>query len=252
MIPIRDENPTVRPPVVTIFLIAANVVVWLLVQGGGGEMALVKSLCQYGLIPGELLGNVPKGTTISVTANYGCILSGENGIGTLLTHAFLHGSWFHLIANMWFLWIFGDNVEDVMGGFRFVVFYLLCALAAASAQILTDPSATIPMVGASGAIGGVMGAYARLYPRAYVHTIIPIGFYVTSVAVPAGLMLGYWFVIQLLSGMPEISGETGGVAFWAHVGGFVAGLILVTPMHRADYLAEHNALTPDRRAKHRF
>lgn len=252
MIPIRDENPTVRTPFITIALIVINVLVWLLVQGGGSEMALVKSLCQYGLIPGELLHTVPIGTSVSVTDHYGCILNGENGSSTLLTHAFLHGGWFHLIANMWFLWIFGDNVEDVMGGFRFVIFYLLCALAAAAAQIFSDPGAVIPMVGASGAIGGVMGAYARLFPHAYVHTIIPIGFYITSVAIPAAWMLGYWFFIQLLSGIPAVGGEAGGVAFWAHVGGFVAGLLWVKPLHRPDYLAEHNALTPDQRAKHRF
>lgn len=252
MIPIRDENPTVRPPVITIVIIAANIAAWLLIQGAGGEATLVKSLCHYGLIPGELFSTVPKGTTIQVTANYGCILSGETGSSTLLTHAFLHGSWFHLIANMWFLWIFGDNVEDVMGSFRFVLFYLLCALAAAGAQIYSDPGSTIPMVGASGAIGGVMGAYARLYPSARVHTIIPIGFYITSFSVPAGFMLGYWFLIQLLSGIPTIGDEAGGVAFWAHAGGFVAGLILIKPMHRPDYLAEHNALMASRRPEDRF
>ena len=251
MIPIRDENPTLRTPVVTIIIIGLNVMVWLLIQRGGSELPLVHSLCAYGLIPGELLDNVPKGTKIGITENYGCILGEGGHVITLLTHAFLHGSWFHLIANMWFLWIFGDNVEDAMGGLRFVAFYLLCALAAASAQILTDLAATTPMIGASGAIGGVMGAYARLYPKTYVHTIIPIGFYITSAAIPAAFMLGYWFFIQLLSGIPALSG-VGGVAFWAHVGGFVAGLILVGPMHRPEFLAEHNALTPTQSAKHRF
>ena len=252
MIPISDENPTIHTPVITISLIAVNVLVWLFVERGGSELPLVQSLCSYGLIPGELLNNVPKGTTVNITEHYVCILGVGDGIKTLLTHAFLHGSWFHLIANMWFFWIFGDNVEDAMGPFRFLGFYLLCALAAATAQIITDPSSTSPMVGASGAIGGVMGAYARLYPRAYVHTIIPIGFYVTSAAIPAAVMLGYWFFIQLLSGLPALGGNTGGVAFWAHVGGFIAGLVLVMPMHREDLLKEHNAQTPNQRAKHRF
>lgn len=252
MIPIRDENPTLRTPVVTIVIIGLNVMAWLLIERGGSELPLVHSLCAYGLIPGELLNLVPNGTKIGITENYGCILGDGGSITTLLTHAFLHGSWFHLIANMWFLWIFGDNVEDAMGRERFVAFYLLCALAAAGAQILTDPATTTPMVGASGAIGGVMGGYARLYPKAYIHTIIPIGFYVTSAAIPAAFMLGYWFFIQLLSGIPALGGGVGGVAFWAHVGGFIAGLILVGPMHRSDYLAQHNALTPEQRAKHRF
>ena len=252
MIPIRDENPTLRTPVFTLTIIGLNCIVWLLIERGGSELPLVHSLCVYGLIPGELLDAVPSGTKIGLTENYGCVLSDPGRFTTLLTHAFLHGSWFHLIANMWFLWIFGDNVEDVMGGARFIAFYLLCALAAASAQILTDPTATTPMVGASGAIGGVMGGYARLYPKAYVHTIIPIGFYVTSAAIPAAFMLGYWFFIQILSGIPALGGGVGGVAFWAHVGGFITGLALVGPMHRPDLLAEHNALMPSQSAKHRF
>src|SRR5690606_26954284 len=127
---------------------------------------------------------------------------------------------------MWFLWIFGNNVEDSMGHARFAVFYVLCGLAAAAAQTLSDPGSPIPMVGASGAIGGVMGAYILLYPRVHVHMLVILGFFITTVAVPAVLMLGYWFFIQLISGV-SASEEGGGVAFWAHVGGFVAGAILV-------------------------
>ncbi|MGR9053466.1 MAG: rhomboid family intramembrane serine protease [Gammaproteobacteria bacterium] len=252
MFPIRDENPTLRTPVVTYWIIGLNVLAWLLIERGGSELPLVRSLCVYGLIPGELLGNVPPGTQIVLSEHLGCVLGHGGNISTLLSHAFLHGSWFHLIANMWFLWIFGDNVEDSMGGGRFIAFYLLCALAAATAQIMTDPSATTPMVGASGAIGGVMGAYARLYPKAYVHCVFPVFFYIMTAAIPAAYMLGYWFFIQLLSGIPALGGGVGGVAFWAHVGGFVAGLLLIGPMHRPDYLAEHNALDPNRSAKHRF
>ncbi|MEN8259391.1 MAG: rhomboid family intramembrane serine protease [Pseudomonadota bacterium] len=252
MIPIRDENPTVRTPLATFAIIAITIVVWLAVQGGGHGVPMVKSLCDYGLIPGELLGSVPVGTRLPLAENMVCVLDGGNGALTLITHAFLHGSWFHIISNLWFLWIFGDNVEDAMGPFRFIAFYLLCALAAATAQIMADPGAAIPMVGASGAIGGVMGAYARLYPRAHIHTFIPLGFYFTTVALPAFVMLGYWFLIQVLSGIPTLSGPSGGVAFWAHVGGFLAGLLLVGPMHRRDYLDEHRRQRPRLSARHRF
>jgi membrane associated rhomboid family serine protease len=157
---------------------------------------------------------------------------------------FMHGGWFHILGNMWFLWVFGDNVEDAMGPVRYVIFYLLCGLAAAAAQVATDPASTIPMVGASGAIGGVMGGYARLYPRARIETLVPLGFYFTTFAVPAYVMLGYWFLIQILGGIPALAGAGGGVAFWAHVGGFAAGVILVGPFRRRDLLVAHLARSP--------
>jgi membrane associated rhomboid family serine protease len=152
---------------------------------------------------------------------------------------FLHGSWFHIIGNMWFLWIFGNNVEDAMGHFRFVVFYLLCGVAAALAQVAADPRSGIPMVGASGAIGGVMGAYVLLYPRVHVHLLVVLGFYVNTIAVPAFLMLGYWFALQLLSGVGTLGMQGGGVAFWAHAGGFVAGAILVFVFRNRRLLERH-------------
>ena len=152
---------------------------------------------------------------------------------------FLHGGWFHVISNMWFMWIFGDNVEDSMGHGRFVIFYLLCGLAAAAAQMLADPSSGVPMVGASGAIGGVMGAYVLLYPAVHVHMLIIFGFYITTIAVPAVVMLGYWFLLQVLGGFGSLAQEGGGVAFWAHVGGFVAGLILIPVFRDAHLLARH-------------
>jgi membrane associated rhomboid family serine protease len=251
MFPIRDENPTLRTPVATIGIIGLNIAVWFFVQGAGSMLPLVKSLCLYGLIPGDLLGTVSVGTTIPLTQELGCVLDAKGSILTLISHAFLHGSWFHIIANLWFLWIFGDNVEDAMGSVRFIAFYLLCVIAAASAQIMADPSTISPMVGASGAIGGVMGAYARLYPRASVHTLIPIGFFITTAAIPAAYMLGYWFLIQLISALPAVGGLSG-VAFWAHAGGFVAGLLLVGPMHRADYLEQHERLESKKTAKYRF
>jgi membrane associated rhomboid family serine protease len=154
---------------------------------------------------------------------------------------FMHGSWMHLLGNMWFLWIFGDNVEDSMGHLRFVVFYLLSGLAAAIGQVVTDPSSPIPMVGASGAISGVMGGYLLLYPTVRVFAILPLGFFVTSVALPAWAMLGYWFLIQFVSGLAAFGSEIGGVAFWAHVGGFVAGVVLVKLFARSDYISAHRA-----------
>lgn len=251
MFPIRDENPTIRKPVATMAIIGLNLAVWIFIQGGGSVMPLVNSLCHFSLIPGHLLDKAPPGTILTLAENMECVLDGRAGLSTLLTHAFLHGSWFHILSNLWFLWIFGDNVEDSMGVARFVAFYVLCILAAALAQIMADTSAMTPMVGASGAIGGVMGAYARLYPRAYVHTLIPLGFFVTTAAIPAVYMLGYWFFIQLISAIPAVGGPVQ-IAFWAHAGGFIAGLILIGPMHRQDYLEEHNRLDPFRTAKYRL
>jgi membrane associated rhomboid family serine protease len=245
MFPIRDENPRVRPPVATIAIIGLNIAVWLFIQGGGNVMPLIKSFCLYSLIPGDLLGTVPPGTVVPLVEDVGCVLDGKGSVTTLITHAFLHGSWFHIISNLWFLWIFGDNVEDSMGWGRFIVFYLACAIAAASAQIAADPAAITPMVGASGAIGGVMGAYARLYPRASIYTLIPIGFFLTTAVIPAVYMLGLWFFIQLLSSLFGAEGPAN-VAFWAHAGGFLAGLILIGPMHRRDYLNEHRRLNPEK------
>ena len=243
MFPLRDDNPTLRSPLAIILIIGLNIFGWAVIQGFGSPQALAGSLCEYALIPGHLLGLVPEGAVIPVGQGLGCRLEANASILTLFTHMFLHGGWFHIIGNMWFLWVFGDNVEDAMGPVRFVVFYLLAGLAAAAAQILTDPSAAVPMVGASGAIGGVMGAYARLYPHARVHTAIFLGFFFTTVEIPAIGMLGYWFFIQIAGGLPALQGAGAGVAFWAHVGGFVAGLLLVGPMHRRDYLAEHRRRT---------
>src|SRR5262249_25456951 len=142
-----------------------------------------------------------------------------------------------------FFWVFGNNVEDVMGRFRFVLFYVLCGLAAATAQTLSARASAIPMVGASGAIGGVMGAYAILYPRARVHTLIILGFYMRTVAVPAAFMLGYWFLLQILGGLPTIGSEAGGVAFWAHVGGFGAGVVLLYVFRNPQLVAAQRALS---------
>jgi membrane associated rhomboid family serine protease len=142
---------------------------------------------------------------------------------------------------MWFLWVFGNNVEDSMGHTRYLAFYTLCGLAAAAAQTYMNPSSPIPMVGASGAISGVMGAYIILYPRVRVHMLVILGFFITRIVVPAYVMLGYWFLIQLLGG--SLSGEQGGVAFWAHAGGFIAGAILIHLFRDAELVAKHRALS---------
>lgn len=242
MFPLSDDNPRIHPPIATVALIALNVASWLLLQGLGTEPALGRSVCLYGLIPGDLLGTAPAGSSFRVSPELACVLDGNSNWLSLVSSMFMHGGWFHIIGNMWFLWVFGDNIEDVMGPVRFVAFYVICGLAAAAAQILSSPDSVIPMVGASGAIGGVMGAYALLYPRARIFTFIFLGFYMTTIAVPALLMLGYWFLLQLLGGLPTLGGEAqGGVAFWAHAGGFLAGLALAYVFTRPDYLRKQRA-----------
>ena len=251
MFPIRDDNPTFQTPYTTYALIAANIVVWVFVQGLGSDPALARSLCELALIPGELLQTVDEGTIIRVSQTMGCELGGESSWVTPLTSMFMHGGWMHIIGNMWFLWVFGDNVEDAMGSVRFAVFYVLSGLAAAAAQIIADPSSAVPMVGASGAIGGVMGAYILLYPRVRVHMLIFLGFFITTIGVPAIVMLGYWFVVQLLSGVATAGATGGGVAFWAHVGGFVAGAVLIYVFRDARLLERHPYHGWDRRNSNR-
>jgi membrane associated rhomboid family serine protease len=227
MFPLRDENPHFLTPYATWGLIGLNVLAWVLVQGLGTEPALSRSMCNLALIPGEVLQTAAPGTRVPLGPGITCVLGDSSTWYTTITSMFLHGGWFHLIGNMWFLYIFGNNVEDSMGHGRFVIFYLLCGLAAAALQTVFDPDSTIPMVGASGAIGGVMGAYILLYPKVRVHMLIVFGFYITTIAVPAVFMLGYWFLLQLISGFSTIGSQGGGVAFWAHVGGFVAGGLLI-------------------------
>lgn len=224
MFPYRDENPSVLTPVVTVGIIVANLLVWVLVQGMGAEAALARSVCELGLIPGDLLGRLPEGYAIPLGRRMACVVEAGTPWRTLVSSMFLHGGWLHLLGNMWFLWVFGNNVEDSMGHGRFAVFYLLCGVAAAGAQIMVEPGSPVPMVGASGAISGVMGAYAILFPRVRVHALVVLVILFFRVSVPAWVMLGYWFLLQLAgTGV----GEVGGVAFWAHIGGFVAGSVLI-------------------------
>ena len=240
MFPYRDENQTQRRSLVTFVFIALNVVAWITVQGAGASLPLMTSVCNLGLIPGELTGTLPPGTAFEMGEGLACVTDPGRQGAHLFTSMFLHGSWMHLLGNMWFLWLFGDNVEDSMTRPRFAAFYLVCGVAAALAQVATGPDSGIPMVGASGAISGVMGGYLVLYPRVRVFAILPLGFFLTSVALPAWVMLVYWIGLQVLSGVTS-SEAGGGVAFWAHVGGFVAGAVLVKPFARADHLTAHRA-----------
>jgi membrane associated rhomboid family serine protease len=219
VIPIKDENPTEIVPFVTFLLLAANVAVWIYVQGAGEIQALQASVIQYGATPCEITGACPS--------------EGER-FSQLISSMFMHGSWGHLLGNMLFLWVFGNNIEDSMGHLRFIVFYLATGLAAALTQIFLSPASAIPMVGASGAISGIMGAYIVLYPTVRVRTWFPPIFFFQ---VRAFVLLAYWFVIQLFLGLealgPEM-GDQGGVAFWAHIGGFVAGLLLIKPFEKRE------------------
>lgn len=218
MFPLRDDNPAELFPVITIGLILVTATVWILVQGAGlSEGALVGSVCTYGAIPAELTG--ADGWSRSP-----CTPGGLRW-GALLTSMFLHGGWGHVVGNMWFLWIFGNNVEDSMGHLRFLLFYVVAGLVAAGAHALSEPASTLPMVGASGAISAIMGAYLVLYPRARVRTLLFLFVFITVVDLPAFVYLGYWFLLQLVGTQAPVA--AGGVAFWAHVGGFAAGVLLV-------------------------
>jgi len=238
LFPLRDDNPHFLTPYVTCGLIIANVLVWLLVQGLGFEPSLPRSVCLLGLIPGELTGAAPTGSSFPIGPQTVCVIGPDGAWQNLFTYMFLHGSWLHIVFNMWFLWIFGNNVEDSMGHWRFAVFYLLCGVLAAAAQVISATDSISPIVGASGAIGGVMGAYIVLYPRVNVHLLILAGFIVTTFAVPAIWMLGYWFLLQLISGVAADS-ATGGVAFWAHAGGFIAGVVLIPLFRKPELVARH-------------
>lgn len=243
MIPIRDNRPTRHKPVVTWTLIALNVLVFL-IEWSAGDAGMEAIVRRFGVVPSVLVEgqwSLPRAA------------GGAQGAWvTPLTSLFLHGGWLHLIGNMWFLHIFGDNVEDELGKARYLALYFAAGFAAVFAQAAVDPSSAVPMVGASGAIGGVMGAYIRLFPRARIHMLLVLGFYVTTAAVPAVWMLGYWFLVQLLGGLPQLAGFEGGVAFWAHVGGFVAGALLVGVFRSEGRMRARLALTARRTARYRI
>jgi len=208
MIPIRDQIPTRKVPVINYLLIIANVVVFIFQWLAGPlEETLVY---EFALIPASFLTNLSIGD-----------------ITDIFTSMFMHAGLAHIGGNMLYLWIFGDNVEDSMGSGRYLLFYLIGGIAASFTHILTNPGSIIPTVGASGAIAAVLGAYLVLYPRSKVMTIIPLGFYIRMTLVPASIVLGMWFLLQFFSGVLSLGGpDVGGVAFWAHIGGFVAGMVM--------------------------
>lgn len=221
MIPLRDDNPTALFPFITLALIAVNVVVWFYYQGAGSPDWMLASICRYGMIPAGLTGAPPDPSAPTICP--------QEGVGwhTLFTSMFLHGGWLHMIGNMWFLWIFGNNIEDSMGRIRYLAFYLLTGLAGGAAHILSAPGSTLPTVGASGAISGIMGGYLLLYPRVRVQTLLIIIIFIRIIPIPAWVILLYWFVLQLFYGAALADMGQGGVAFWAHIGGFVAGAATV-------------------------
>jgi len=216
MIPLRDDNPAHITPVITVSFIVLCTLVYLYqasLPPQPGELFVYR----FGAIPATVFGNAALPPEIH----------GASPFIALITSMFLHGGWMHLIGNMLYLWIFGDNVEDAMGHVRFAIFYVVCGILAVFSHAITDPISTVPMVGASGAISGVLGAYLLLFPRAQVLVVIPLGFYTRMMYVPAALVLGLWFVMQVLSGGMSVGRTGGGVAFFAHVGGFLAGMALI-------------------------
>jgi membrane associated rhomboid family serine protease len=225
-LPLRDENPTSRFPAVTVFLIVANSLVWLLELGRG----VTATTLDYGVIPAWLLAGRQEGPLDLPQIGTVFLHQEVPPLATVLTSMFLHGGWAHLIGNMWFLWIFGDNVEDALGRVRYLAFYLVSGMVAAGAQVIATPGATAPMVGASGAIAGVLGGYLVLYPRARVKCLWILIVFITTIYVPAWALLGIWFFAQFL--VPQV-----GEAWMAHVGGFLFGVasarLLARPRARA-------------------
>jgi membrane associated rhomboid family serine protease len=227
MIPLRDDNPTLLTPVITIALIAANVVIWIYVQGAGVNPDLLAgAICKFGTIPGEITGKLGTHDGVQLGQNLPPCMFGGLTWQTLMTSMFMHGGWLHLIGNMWFLWLFGNNIEDSMGHLRFLVFYLATGLIGSVVHVFSAPGSLIPTVGASGAISGVMGAYLVLYPRVKIETLFILFIFIRIFPVPAWLVLGEWLLVQVLSGYATPAAG-GGVAFLAHIGGFVGGLVLV-------------------------
>ncbi|MEX1138884.1 MAG: rhomboid family intramembrane serine protease [Bacteroidota bacterium] len=220
MIPIRDINPTHKRPFVNVGLIALNVVVFLYEVSLGARVETL--FLHYGVVPADVM----------------LAFSGyqyADAVPPFFTSMFLHGGWLHLAGNMLYLWIFGDNIEDKLGHGRYFAFYMVCGLVAGALHVFIDSTSAIPTVGASGAISGVLGAYLLMFPKARVVTVIPIFFFIQLAELPALVVLGFWFVIQFFSGVISLGNETagmGGVAWWAHIGGFLAGVVLVIPFRK--------------------
>ena len=219
MIPLYDRNPTRRFPIVTVGLIVACFIVFgleLTISIGGGDAALERFFDQWGAVPSKITAAIDAGNWFSAAT-----------LG-IFTSMFLHGGWLHILGNMLYLWIFGNNVEDRLGRVRFLVFYLVGGVVAALAQVVIDPTSSNPLVGASGAIAAALGAYIVLFPGARILSLVFLGFFYQLLEVPALVILGFWFVLQLISGFASLGAQTaeGGVAFFAHIGGFALGLVV--------------------------
>jgi membrane associated rhomboid family serine protease len=219
VIPLRDRNPTRRTPIVTWALIGACLIAFaieLSVTAAGGDAALEDFFLRWGAVPREITQALESGSYLS------------QAVLGMFTSMFLHGGWLHLLGNMLFLWIFGNNVEDRLGSIPFLIFYLVGGIAAALTQVVIDPRSAIPLVGASGAIAAGLGAYIVLFPGARILSLVFLGFFYQLIEVPAIIVLGFWFALQLLSGFAAFGAETaqGGVAFFAHIGGFVFGVVV--------------------------
>jgi membrane associated rhomboid family serine protease len=228
VIPLRDANPTRRTPVVTIALVVACFLAFaveLYVLATGGDDALVALIERHGSVPAELVPALQAGNLLS------------EPVLDVFTSMFLHAGWLHLLGNMLYLWIFGNNVEDRMGRVLFPCFYLAGGIAAVAGQTLIDPASTDPMIGASGAIAATLGAYLVLFPRARIQSLVFLGFFYQLIAVPAAIVLGFWFVLQVIDGVVSLgatSSVESNVAFFAHIGGFVAGMLIAIPFRIRD------------------
>lgn len=232
MIPLGDNHPTLRTPLMTYAILAGMIATWVWVQGAGFDgPRLAASVCNLGMVPGELTHMAPLGTAVPLSRNMACVIDNDPiNILTPFISMFLHGGWGHLLGNALFFWVFGNNVEDSMGRGRFLLFYLVCGLAAALTHILAQPASPIPTVGASGAISGVLGAYLVLYPRVRIRMFFFFIIFFKVIPIPAWMVLIWWFFWQVVAALPELGNGgdlSGGVAVWAHVGGFITGVLLV-------------------------
>ena len=218
MIPLRDNIPSRRFPIVNVILIIANIIAFFYELSLGDH--LERYIFQYGIIPARFVNDISNLGSVPI----------KNIIIPFFTAIFLHGGWYHILSNMLYLWIFGDNVEDRMGHFKYLIFYLFCGITSSLAHIITNLSSPIPTIGASGAISGVLGAYFIIFPEARIMTLLPFGFFLQIAAIPAFLFLGFWFISQTLNGIASLAVRTyinsGGVAWWAHIGGFVTGFVI--------------------------
>ena len=250
MIPLSDENPTLRTPIMTWLILGAMFSVWLVFQRAGMDpSALAKSVCNFGMVPGELTQRAPVGEWVPLSSNLACVVDREriNWL-TPITSMFLHGSWSHILMNAVFFWVFGNNIEDSMGPGRFLSFYLSCGLIAAAVHVLSQPGSPVPTVGASGAISGVLGAYLVLYPRVRVNMLFIFVIFFRVFAIRAWMVLIWWFGLQVLSAYVGTSRpeESGGIAVWAHIGGFVAGMVLIKVFENPRLVRQRNAIRQER------